>query len=110
MPRTMDGMLQDQSERGEGRCKETLHKLQRKIISRTKRKTIMAYKKKEVLVQTKFTRVYEDEDTKSVWTYDLSKTTSGPVSVETTYKNLPTVTKKKKATKKASKAKKTPVR
>lgn len=69
----------------------------------------MAYKKKEVLVQTKFTRVYEDEDTKSVWTYDLSKTTSGPVSVETTYKNLPTVTKKKKATKKASKAKKTPV-
>jgi hypothetical protein len=101
----MDGMLQHQSERSEGRCKETLHKLQRKIKSRTKRKTIMAYKKKEVSVQTKFTRVYEDEDTKSVWTYDLNKTKSGPVSVEITYKNLPVATKKKTAKKKAVKKK-----
>jgi hypothetical protein len=65
----------------------------------------MAYKKKEVLVRTKFTRVYEDEEMTSVWTYDLSKTKSGPISVENTYKNLPKGTKKKTAKKAAVKEK-----
>lgn len=45
----------------------------------------MAKKKEEPTTQ-KFTRVYEDEDSKSIWTYDLSKTKSGPVSVEIQYK------------------------
>jgi hypothetical protein len=34
----------------------------------------------------KFTRVYEDEDTIETWTYDLNKTTHGPVLVEIKYK------------------------
>jgi len=34
----------------------------------------------------KFTRTYEDEDTIEVWTYDLNKTTHGPVLVEIKYK------------------------
>ena len=35
----------------------------------------------------KFTRTYEDEDTVEVWTYDLNKTTHGPVLVEIKYKS-----------------------
>jgi hypothetical protein len=35
---------------------------------------------------TKFERVYEDEDTISIWKYDLTKTTTGPVEVEIKYK------------------------
>ena len=35
---------------------------------------------------TKFERVYEDEDTISIWKYDLAKTTTGPVEVEIKYK------------------------
>ena len=35
---------------------------------------------------TKFERVYETENTKSVWRYDYSITKSGPVSVSITYK------------------------
>lgn len=31
---------------------------------------------------TKFEYIFEDEDSKSIWKYDLKKTTSGPVSVE----------------------------
>ena len=36
--------------------------------------------------QTKFERVYEDEYCTSIWKYDYSKTTSGPVSVEHKWK------------------------
>ena len=35
---------------------------------------------------TKFTRVYEDEDTIETWTYDLDKFDKGPISVEIKYK------------------------
>jgi hypothetical protein len=35
---------------------------------------------------TKFERVYEDEYCTSIWKYDYSKTTSGPVSVEHRWK------------------------
>lgn len=35
---------------------------------------------------TKFTRNYEDELTTEVWTYDLSKSSNGPISVEIKYK------------------------
>jgi len=35
---------------------------------------------------TKFERVYETENSKSVWRYDYSITKSGPVSVSITYK------------------------
>jgi hypothetical protein len=35
---------------------------------------------------TKFTRVYEDEDTIETWTYDLDKFPNGPISVEIKYK------------------------
>ena len=55
----------------------------------------MSAKKKEEVSSQKFTRVYEDEDSKSTWTYDYSKTKYGPVSVEITYKNLPTTKTKK---------------
>jgi hypothetical protein len=34
----------------------------------------------------KFERVYETENSKSVWRYDYSITKSGPVSVSITYK------------------------
>ena len=35
---------------------------------------------------TKFTRVYEDEDTIETWTYDLDKFDKGPIGVEIKYK------------------------
>lgn len=35
---------------------------------------------------TKFERIYEDEFTISIWKYDLTKTTTGPVEVEIKYK------------------------
>jgi hypothetical protein len=35
---------------------------------------------------TKFERVYETENSKSVWRYDYSISKSGPVSVSITYK------------------------
>jgi hypothetical protein len=40
----------------------------------------------KVSENTKFERVYETENTKSVWRYDYSITKSGPVSVSITYK------------------------
>ena len=49
----------------------------------------------------KFVRVFEDENSKSTWTYDLSKYTAGPISTEYIDKNEPEVVlkkKKKKAT------------
>ena len=39
--------------------------------------------------ETKFERIYEDENSKQVWKYDYSITKSGPVSVTTTYKYDP---------------------
>lgn len=35
---------------------------------------------------TKFERVYEDEETISIWRYDLKKFRNGPVEVEYKYK------------------------
>jgi hypothetical protein len=35
------------------------------------------------------TRVYEDEETISTWTYDLDKFKNGPISVDIKYKNEP---------------------
>lgn len=35
---------------------------------------------------TKFERIYEDEESKSIWKYDLTKNPYGPVSVEYSYK------------------------
>ena len=35
---------------------------------------------------TKFERIYEDENSKSVWRYDYSITKNRPVSVSVTYK------------------------
>ena len=49
----------------------------------------------------KFSVVYEDEDHRSTWSYDYSKTRNGPVSVEIHYKNEPV--KKAKKTKKTKK-------
>jgi hypothetical protein len=34
----------------------------------------------------KFERIYEDEETISIWKYDLNKTKNGPVEVEIKYK------------------------
>lgn len=61
--------------------------------------SVMAKKKAEAPVFEKFTRVYEDDDHKSVWTYDYNKSRTGPVSVEITYKNLPKSETKKKVKK-----------
>ena len=35
---------------------------------------------------TKFTRVYEDEDTIETWTFDLDKFKRGPIEVDIKYK------------------------
>ena len=40
----------------------------------------------KVSENTKFERVYETENSKSVWRYDYSISKSGPVSVSITYK------------------------
>ena len=36
--------------------------------------------------ETKFTRVYEDEETIEIWTFDLDKFDKGPISVDIKYK------------------------
>jgi hypothetical protein len=36
--------------------------------------------------RTKFEYIFEDEDSVSIWKYDHSKTTNGPVSVEYKWK------------------------
>ena len=44
---------------------------------------------KEIPVEpapTKFTRTYEDEDTITVWKFDLNKFDRGPIEVNITYK------------------------
>ena len=43
-------------------------------------------KKQNIEKPTKFERVFEDEECKSVWKYDLKKNPNGPVSVEYSYK------------------------
>ena len=45
----------------------------------------------------KFERVYEDENSKSVWKYDYSVTRNGPVSVTITYKKTDSFYKEKKS-------------
>ena len=44
-------------------------------------------KKQEVEKPTKFERVFEDEEGKSIWKYDLKKNPNGPVSVEYAHKS-----------------------
>jgi hypothetical protein len=44
--------------------------------------------------------IFEDEEIKSIWTYDYSVTRSGPISVEIIYKNEPEMVTKKRKTKK----------
>jgi len=36
--------------------------------------------------EKKYTRVFEDEDSKTTWTYDLDITTHGPIAVDIKYK------------------------
>jgi hypothetical protein len=43
-------------------------------------------KTKKSVTQTKFERVYEDEETISIWKYDSKISTSGPIEVEIKYK------------------------
>ena len=44
----------------------------------------MAEKKKPTEVK-KFERIYQNEDSISIWRYDTSKTTTGPYEVEIKY-------------------------
>jgi len=37
-------------------------------------------------MERKFTRVYEDDDTITTWTFDLDKFTRGPIEVDIKYK------------------------
>lgn len=63
----------------------------------------MAKKKQEVIVvkETKFTRVFEDENFKSTWHYDYKKhPVIGLVCVETEYKHYEPEPKKKRKSKK----------
>jgi len=43
-------------------------------------------KKQEIEKPTKFERVFEDEECKSIWKYDLKKNPNGPISVEYIYR------------------------
>ena len=43
-------------------------------------------KKQEMERPTKFERIFEDDECKSIWKYDLKKHPYGPVSVEYSYK------------------------
>jgi hypothetical protein len=43
-------------------------------------------KKQEIEKPTKFERIFEDEECKSVWKYDLKKQPNGPISVEYSYR------------------------
>jgi argininosuccinate synthase len=43
-------------------------------------------KTKKSITQTKLERVYEDEETISIWKYDSKISTSGPIEVEIKYK------------------------
>jgi hypothetical protein len=46
----------------------------------------MAIKKIEEPIQTKWERIYEDEDCVSIWKYNSKITTNGPVEVEYRWK------------------------
>jgi hypothetical protein len=37
-------------------------------------------------MERKFTRVYEDDDTTEIWTFDLDKFSNGPINVDIKYK------------------------
>jgi len=37
-------------------------------------------------MERKFTRVYEDDDTTTTWTFDLDKFKQGPINVDIKYK------------------------
>ena len=52
-----------------------------------------------ICVMNKIQRKYEDEETISIWTYDLDKFKNGPISVEIIDKR-PEPEKKKRRTKK----------
>jgi hypothetical protein len=53
---------------------------------------------KEQVRPIKFERIYEDEETISIWKYDYNKTRNGPVEVEIKYKRgyVPPKPEKKK--------------
>jgi hypothetical protein len=38
-------------------------------------------------ILTKFTRIYEDDETIETWTFDLEKFSRGPISVDIKYKS-----------------------
>jgi len=42
--------------------------------------------KKEIEVVKKFTRTYEDEESVSIWKYDLNKNPYGPIEVDYKWK------------------------
>lgn len=44
-------------------------------------------KKQEPIKPTKFERIFEDDESRSIWKYDLKKNPNGPVSVEYSYKS-----------------------
>lgn len=46
----------------------------------------MAIKKIEEPIQTKWERIYEDEESVSIWKYNSKITTNGPVEVEYRWK------------------------
>lgn len=41
----------------------------------------------KIVKETKFERIYEDDECTSIWKYDLNKFPNGPVSVEYKWKS-----------------------
>lgn len=65
----------------------------------------MASKKKEIIpTKTKFQIMYEDDESKSIWTYNtgIRSISNGPISVEIQYKKSP-IEKKTRAKKNKTK-------
>jgi hypothetical protein len=47
--------------------------------------------REDAVVESKFTRRFDDENGDySIWTFDLSKNSNGPIKTETFYKKIPT--------------------